>query len=456
VAGAVGQSLAVGPIASVAVFGGFLAGYAGGASGFPILVAAVGALALAVLVADYARHVAGAGAVYEYAGWALGAPTGIFTAFVYALALTVVSTGGGVLLLGILGEGFAAGHLGFDPPWWAVGLVSLAVVVALTVRGVRVAVGAQLALAALSAVPVIVLVVTVVARGGAAGNTLSVFSPLAAHRGPQVFRGLIFALTLFAGFEAAASLGEESARPYRTIPRALVLTVLLAAGWYAAVVYAAVIGFGPADAARWASDPAGLSTLAGRYVGRWDATAIEVAVLLDLLGVAMATANTAARTAFALARDGLWPRPLARTSERHGTPVGGIALVGAATLLVLGVVAAAAHGPSGRMAAVGALAVAGSLVVQGVYLVLVLGAARRALRERAPARAAMVLVAAAVPVLGVYGTVVPFPAGASAWAVGAAAAVAAGSAAGTAWLAWRRARTVQAASRGRVRAEHAR
>ena len=54
---------------------------------------------------------------------------------------------------------------------------------------------------------------------------------------------LLIAVLSFAGFEAAATLGDESKKPLRDIPRALVLTPLLAGMFFVFAAYVIVLGF---------------------------------------------------------------------------------------------------------------------------------------------------------------------------------------------------------------------
>ena len=123
----------------------------------------------------------------------------------------------------------------------------------------------------------------------------------------------------------------------------------------------------------------------------------------------MGLGNLAARGVFALARDGLLPRPLARVSRQRGTPTGGIVLFAAANavLLVVG-----AFYPADRLVPVQATAAGALYVILATYA-LVCAAAVPLLRARAaPAIAYLVpLLGAAVPVLGLYGALVPFPTG---------------------------------------------
>ena len=140
---------------------------------------------------------------------------------------TLFLGGGGIYLgLGLLSDGFWQAHISdYSPAWWVCGLIGLAVVLVLNYLGVRVAVRAMLTLAALSFVPMLILAVVIIAKGGEDGITLSVFNPSETswlrRTGGGVLGGVLLGILLFVGFEAAASIGEESHDPHRSIPRAV-------------------------------------------------------------------------------------------------------------------------------------------------------------------------------------------------------------------------------------------
>jgi amino acid transporter len=92
-------------------------------------------------------------------------------------------------------------------------------------------------------------------------------------------------------------------------------------------------------------NPVGLSVLRDRYVGAPLGAFIELAVIVDVLAVAVTGSNAIARGVFALARDDLLPGPLAARS-RHETPLGGLLLN--ATFALAGLVVAST--PDDRLA----------------------------------------------------------------------------------------------------------
>ena len=183
----------------------------------------------------------------------------------------------------------------------------------------------------------------IIGKGGKDGNTLTMFDPsktsLFGITGGGVLGGILLGILLFVGFEAAASIGEESEDPHRSIPRALIGTVAVAAAFFVLMSYAFSIGYGEKAVSEgaWAFSPAPVSEMATIYVGSWFATLLELVVILDAMALALAICVMIGRGFFALGRDGLLPSFFAKTS-RHDTPwvgnlmvaVGGIGL----TLLV--------------------------------------------------------------------------------------------------------------------------
>lgn len=228
--------------------------------------------------------------------------------------------------------------------------------------------------------------------------------------------GILFAITLFIGFETSASLGEETRDPRRSIPRAVIGTVVITGVFYLLVIYASDIGFGLGNSAKWASDPAPLDTLATRYVGKWLAVLVDIAVLFDAVVVMSAFMATTSRGLFALARHELLPRPLASISSRFRTPQGGITFVGVIALLILAIVAitqvnvAAAVVPVNVITVFGITSTTGSLLIELIYIGLCIAAVRILLQDPGKWwRWLFLVVAVATPILGVYGSIVPFP-----------------------------------------------
>jgi amino acid transporter len=140
------------------------------------------------------------------------------------------------------------------------------------------------------------------------------------------------AVLSFIGFESAATLGEESLRPERAVPRAIRLSVLIAGVLFLfwAVVLTEGLGWLPP------SERAGLDAIAlladhlGRPgAGEW----IRAGAFLCLFGSTLGSLTALGRIGFDLAGTGVLPRALAQVHPRFRTPA--LALTATALPLLL-------------------------------------------------------------------------------------------------------------------------
>jgi amino acid transporter len=414
---AVGQALGIGPIFSVGAVSGLVAGVAGWNTPLSILFGSIGALAIAYSISLYARRFAGAGAMYEYLARSVGTSFGVFSAGTYLVGVLMLGCGGIYLGLCFLVQGFFASHLHANIPWWAGGLAGLLVAFTLNHFGVRLAVRGVLIMASLSTIPFLILSIVIISKGGIGGNTWSVFDPSQTSVN-TVFSGVLFAILLFVGFEAAASIAEEMHAPRKHIPVALILTVFLSAVLYLLVTYAATIGFGREALIKnlWATSPDAMGTLAQTYVGSWLSVLIDLAIIIDALSLAIAIMVTGARLLFALSRDGLLPGVLAKTS-RYNTPLSANVLLAGWGIIMLLWTAVTTYAPNGGANVIETFTIAadaGSFLVETLYLFL--AAYGLVLVWQAfPSWSArwwrfiVVLIGIAAPVLAFKGSLDPFP-----------------------------------------------
>jgi len=170
---AVAQSLAIGPMFSVALILGGISRPdigAGWNAALAVVVATLGVLAIGYVVALYARRFAGAGAVYEYLTHGAHPWLGVITAGFFFMGVLFLGGGGIYLGLGILADQFWTTHISTSgPDWWLWALVALVIVLALNYVGIRIAVGAMLTFAAVSFVPMLILGVVIGLLGSLIG-----------------------------------------------------------------------------------------------------------------------------------------------------------------------------------------------------------------------------------------------------------------------------------------------
>ncbi|HKO27421.1 MAG TPA: APC family permease, partial [Solirubrobacteraceae bacterium] len=414
---AIGQGLGIGPIFSAGAVTGLVAAVAGFNTPLSIVFGNIGALGIAYAISLYARRWAGAGAMYEYLARSVGNSFGVFSAGTYLCGVLMLGCGGIYLGLCFLVQGFFAAHLHANIPWWVGGAAGIVVAFTLNHFGVRLAVRNVLIMAGFSTIPFLILSFVIIAKGGVGGNTWAVFDPSETSVN-AVFNGVLFAILLFVGFEAAASIAEEMHAPRKYIPVALILTVFLSAVLYLLVTYAATIGFGRAALLKnaWASSPDAMGTLAQTYVGSWLSVLIDLAIIIDALSLAIAIMVTGARLLFALSRDGLLPGVLAKTS-RHNTPLSANVFLAGWGIIMLLWTAVTNYAPNGSANVIQTFTIganAGSFLVETLYLFLaVYGLVL--VWQGWPTwserwwRFIVVLIGVAAPVLAFKGSLDPFP-----------------------------------------------
>lgn len=368
----VAQSLAVGPIFSAAALGGILFGLSGGVGPFVIILTTIGILGLGYVISELAKRFSGSGTVYEFIANILGKKPAVFAAGAYHAAASAL-VAAIPIVGGIFAKNFCAAHLGFDPPWWVMAVIIGAIIYVLNVLGVQVSVKSQLVIIVASLIPFLVLAIAIVIDGGPGGNSGSSFNPGNVAEGGSIFKGLMFAILMFVGFELSAALGEETENPQKSIPKAVLATILIVAAFYLITQYIGAIGSGGPNEL-----PFEFGALGKEYVGNWLSVLVELAIILDMLAVGIGFCAATSRGIFTLARDGLLPKQLATVNKRN-VPAMAINLE-LATMVVILVVALAKYGTKADdtgfptvFNAFLVMSTIGAFVISVVYVLLCVG-----------------------------------------------------------------------------------
>lgn len=341
----VAQSIGfIGPVFSVAfllpsVAGlGFTGKGAGVGSPLALIVATVGMCGVAWIISCYARRIHAAGALYDYVTDGFGQQVGFLAGWVYYGGMTLLSVAifpafGGFMALTLLGN-----H-NVDIKWWILALASIVVVFGMTILGVQISTRAQLTLALISASVIFSWIIYVIIKRGAHGNSSTPFDPGAISFN-DLFYGLLYACLAFTGFETAANLAEETAEPKRSIPRAVLWSVVGVGAFYVLVTYGLELAFG-LDMGAFLNPknfpPLYTAAANPAFGGSTFGEVVQWIVLVDIFAVALGVANACSRGYFALARDGRLPRQLGMVHPRLRTPWVAAGLLGvlSAVLVIL-------------------------------------------------------------------------------------------------------------------------
>ena len=373
------------------------------------LAFAVGTVALAIVglsFVAFARRVAHAGSAYAYIAKEFGLRAGFVAG--WALLLTYLAFGAGTAVLAgnFVDAAVADGMPGAPHVWVPVSILAIAGAITLAYRNMRLAARVMLVLEAVSVFAIIVLgVIVLEAVGRQGGLSAAPFVPDPNSGWSGVGYAMVFAVLSFAGFEGAATLGEETGDPNRSIPIAVLGTVVLAGAFYVFASYVQVVGYGLGNMKALAGDSAPLNTLALRFGSRDFAMVLDLAAAISAFSCVLGSLSAASRMLFALGRAGLAPA-LGRVHERHGTPGRAVLAVGA--ISAAGVVLWAPF--TGAANFYGAVGTIGTLALILVYIGVTIAEAMDAVRSRKALWAALGTAGMLILLWPLYNSVYPAPA----------------------------------------------
>lgn len=120
----------------------------------------------------------------------------------------------------------------------------------------------------------------------------------------------------YTGFEAVANLSEESKNPARDLPRALIGTLIACTVLYmlVAFVVTGMVKYTDLD------DSAPIAKAFDSVGAGWAGVLVSIAAVAGLTSVILVELVTISRIGFAMGRDGLLPKAVAKVSPRFGTP----------------------------------------------------------------------------------------------------------------------------------------
>jgi amino acid transporter len=221
--------------------------------------------------------------------------------------------------------------------------------------------------------------------------------------------GVVLSFSTFSGFEAAATLGEESRQPRRLIPPAIIASLAVVAVFTIGVI--AVVTNAYPGVKQLSAAPVPLVTVTGKFVADWMGTLINVGGVISAFGASLACAVGASRIVFALGRDA-GPAMLRRTSRKTGAPAGALIWVGAGSLLTLLLFI---HESLATRAIALSLTYGSDLIIAAYILVVIAAIIFTIRRRMAPVKTVILLVGLAVLGYVVKEAFVPLPAAPYRW-----------------------------------------
>jgi amino acid transporter len=394
---AIGLSIAMmGPTIAVALYGGAPAVFIGQAAPLAFVLAGVGVALVGGSLIYLSRHFSHAGSAYGLAGATLGPRAGFFsgwallgTYLMYTPANAVTAGYFATLFCQDTGIWKGANYLTFT-------VVFLVLMFILASRDIKRVGHWLISLEGVSICVVTVVLVIIVAKlaSGFDGRHLSAQVFVLPHGVPvhDLILASVFGFSAFAGFEGAASLGEETKNPRRAIPKALARVIVFAVVFYVVCCAIMAMGFG-ADTAggkAFGASSGPLFQLAQLFVSKTTAEVLEIGAMLSAFSAGLGCYLASGRLIFALGRDARPNSRLARVGS-SGAPTTALGIAIAVALIVN--VGLRLLGNSGLNCAF-YLGTIGTLSILVAYAMVSAGALRLMIRSRT------VKLALLVPVLG--------------------------------------------------------
>jgi len=307
---------------------------AGAAAPLTFVIGTLVMLVVALSFVAFSRRQPDAGSAYAYIAHAFGPWLGVVAGWTMLLAYLGYCTSMGGLIADFLIAAFAEVGVHADAAALPTGVVAILACTWLAWRDARTASRVMLVLELLSMAAIMVLAIAIFAHVNAAhGWTSLPFHPSAAPGGIFALgSGLVFAILSFAGFEGAATLSEETDKPERTVPLAMLGSVLGAGLFFVVVSYAVVLGFGTGRMGVLAASAAPLDELARTNIGAGFALVLDLANSVSAFSCILGSLSAASRLLFALGRAGLSPS-LAVVDQRHRTPARAVVVCSIASLV---------------------------------------------------------------------------------------------------------------------------
>lgn len=307
---------------------GIAAGVAGPTVILAIVIAAAVATCNALSSAQLAASHAVSGGTYEYGYRYLNPALGFTAGWMFLCAKTAsaatAALGFGGYLLRLIGADLVL------MPWLAVGAVVLFTLFVL--GGIRRSSWMNILIVTitLTALGAFVLFGLPTAIEGGAEN----LTPILPGNEPGGLQAFLYATALmfvaYTGYGRIATLGEEVKEPRRTIPKAIIVTLIVTAILY---ILVAVVAIGSFGADRFANAPGAQATpleLAARAMDRpWLAGLVAVGAVTAMLGVLLNLIIGLSRVMLAMGRQGDLPPVFARLSRDGTAPTAAVILVGA-------------------------------------------------------------------------------------------------------------------------------
>jgi amino acid transporter len=283
-------------------------------------LALIACICAATAIGQLAKLVPSAGGLYTYAANSLGPGAGTYVAWLFVGFQPLVAPFLYLEFGWAMTEVFRS-EVGWDytGQWWIWVALMTVIVFLLTYRDIRLSTTAGVILGSFEIAIFAALAIWMLISNAGDLNAQPFNPHHAAGDWSGVFKGMVFAILAFIGFEASAPLGEEAKNPRRTIPRAVVGSAIAIGLFYVLCSYAWVFGAGFDTFVKQATGADPWRNLGKVFWGTgW--IIVFLAICNSIAANSNAAVNAATRVFYSLSRNRLAPAPLRHVHPRFRTP----------------------------------------------------------------------------------------------------------------------------------------
>lgn len=308
----------ISPSMTAALIVPLMFGTAGTAGWLCYLFGTIMLLFVAISLNQFSQRYTSAGSMYEYTVKGLGPKAGGISGWCLIWAYMFIGIAGvtgfthfATKLLDLTG---VTGYL--SHPWITLFALCVAVAWLLAYKDITFSTILMLIFEGISVTLIIMLAFLAIGKTGAIDP--SQIHPVG-HGLKDIGLGVVVAIFSLVGFECATAFGEEAKNPLKTIPRAVIASLLLTGTFFVFITYVETHALAGNKPSLDQLD-APLSTLSANLGVPWMGVLISIGAMISFFALALSCLNAGARVLFTMGRYGIFPISVGSSHKQNLTP----------------------------------------------------------------------------------------------------------------------------------------
>ena len=309
----------ISPTMTAALIVPLMFGTAGSAGWLCYLFGTIMLLFVAFSLNQFSKRYTSAGSMYEYTVKGLGPKAGGMSGWCLIFAYMFIGIAGVSgfthFATKLLVMANASGYLSHP----SITLFAICALCAwfLAYKDITVSTIMMLVLEGVSVMLIMILAFLALSKTGFVDS--SQLHPTAGHGLKDIGLGVVVAIFSLVGFECATAFGEEARTPLKTIPRAVITSLLLTGTFFVFITYVETHALANNVPTLDKLD-APLSTLSENLGVKWMGVLISIGAMVSFFALALSCLNAGSRILFTMGRYGIFPVSVGSSHKRNLTP----------------------------------------------------------------------------------------------------------------------------------------